>query len=200
MSKLYTCLDLEKFDEAIQACIMLLDLRATKSVQGVPKLEENCVRAIVGGTISRYEIAKEKSDVASLDSARRSMTRVHELLERILESSNEPWVFETAAYFHEQIGQDTQMFENLMKEYRALSSIRAWEKDNHQVQKVCRVVSQVVHYQRDTKEKLVKSKFLLSGVIKRVKQARVDVGNVPEELGRLEALLEEITKEVTEQS
>jgi hypothetical protein len=200
VSKLYTCLDLEKFDEATQACVMLLDFKVTKSVQGVPKLEEKCVKAIVGGTINRYKLAKELSDSAALDSSRRSLTRVHELLERISVSSNEPWIFETTAYFHEQIGQDTQVFENLMKEYRSLSSVRAWEKDHHQVRRVCQVVSQIVHYQRDSKEKLVKSKFLLSGVIKRVQQSRIDMGNIPEEVGHLETLLEEITKEILEQS
>jgi hypothetical protein len=161
-------------------------------------LEEKCVRAIVGGTVSKYLQAKAQSDAAALDSARRSLTRVHELLERVRASTTEAWVFETTAYFHDQIGQDAEVYENLMKEYRSLSSIRAWEKDDDQVRKVCQVVSQIVHHQRESKEQLVKSKFLLSGVVKRVQQSRIDKAKVPEELSQLEALLTEVTNELTD--
>jgi hypothetical protein len=157
------------------------------------------VRAIVGGIIDRYKPAASQSDPVALDSSRRSLTRVHELLERIRASSNEPWVFETTAYFHEQIGQDMQVYENLMKEYRSLSSVHAWENDNRQVRRVCQVVSQIVHYQKDSKEKLMKSKFLLAGVLKRVKQSRIDKQHIPEELCNLETLLEEITRNLQEQ-
>ena len=100
------------------------------------------------------------------------------------------------AYFHEQIGQDKEVFDNLMKEYRSLISVRAWEKDDHQVRKVCQVVSQIVHYQKDSKEDLVKSKFLLSGLVKRVDKARVDMSYVPEEISSLRALLEEVSKKL----
>lgn len=198
ISKLYTCLDLEKYDEAIQACMMLLDLSATKSAKGVPDLEEKCIRAIVGGTISRYEKALKSEDAAALDSGRRSLNRVHALLERLSATSNQPWVFETMVYFHEQVGQDKVVFENLMKEYRALSSIRSWEKDDHQVRKVCSVVSQIVRYQRGSKEELIKSRFLLSSVVKKVQTARMDAGSNPVELQGLETLLEEVTSKIEE--
>ena len=200
ISKLYTCLDLKKYDEATQACSILLDFKSRNSAKRVPNLEEKCVRAIVGGVVDKYQEATHQSDRVALASARRSLARVHELLERIRLSSNEAWVFETTAYFHEQIGQDLQVFENLMKEYRSLSSVRAWEKDDHQVRKVCQVVSQIVHYQRDSKEKLVKSKFLLSGVLKRVEQARVDIGKIPVDIDNLRRLLDEVVKELQEHS
>jgi hypothetical protein len=196
INKLYLCLDLEKYNEALQACNILMDLKAKMSTKGIPDLEEKCVRGIVGGTIAIYAKAKSGSDQAALDSARRSLTRIHTLLERIRASSSEPWVFETLAYFHEQIGQDTEVFENLMKEYRFLTSVRAWEKDDFQVKKVCQVVSQIVHYQRSSREDLVKSKFLLSGVVKRVEKARADFQDIAEELDSLKALLEEVTNEL----
>jgi tetratricopeptide (TPR) repeat protein len=196
VSKLYTCLDLEKYDEAIQACSMLMDLKKTHSAQQVPDLEEKCIRGIVVGTTGKYENARESEDTAALEVQRRSLNRVHALLQRVKASYNEPWVFETMAYFYERVGQDKEAFENLMKEYRALSSVRTWEKDDGQVRKVCQVVGQIVAYQRGGKEELVKSRFLVSSVIKKIHTARGDFGQVPEDVKELEALLEELTKEI----
>eukprot|EP00980_Cylindrotheca_fusiformis_P013497 scaffold3450_cov114-Cylindrotheca_fusiformis.AAC.2 len=161
--------------------------------QNIPDLEEKCVRGIVGGTIDVYLAARKTGSQAALDSAQRSLTRVHTLLERIRASSSEPWVFETIAFFHEQIGQDTQVFENLMKEYRSLSSVQNWEKDEYQVRKVCQVVSQIVHYQRSSKEELVKSRFLVSGTIRKLEVARADIRGMTGELTSLKSLLEELT-------
>lgn len=195
-SKLFVCLDLEKYDEAVQACNMLLDLKTTHSVEGVPDLQEKCVRAIVGGTLRGYEKARKDGDGAAVEIERRRLTRVHGLLERIRASVNEPWIFETMAFFHHQVGQDKQVYENLMKEYRALSSVRAWERDDYQVIKICQVISQIVDYQRGKKEELVKSKFLLSGVLKKIQKSRADLGNTPNEVQNLEVLLEDVTKEI----
>ena len=199
-SKLYVCLDLEKYDEAVQACNMLLDLKTTHSVKGVPDLQEKCVRAIVGGTIQTYVTARSNGDGALIDIERRRLTRVHGLLERIRIVVNEPWIFETMAYFHHQVGQDKQVFENLMKEYRSLSSVRSWERDDFQVIKICQVTSQIVDYQRGSKEELVKSKFLVSGVLKKIQKARADMGHIPDEVQNLESLLEDVTNEIQKTS
>ncbi len=193
-TKLFVCLDLGKYDEAVQACNRLLDLKTTHSVQNVPDLQEKCVRAIVGGTLRTYEKARHEGDGAAVDIERRRLTRVHGLLERIRTAVNEPWIFETMAYFHHQVGQDKQVYENLMKEYRALSSVRAWERDDYQVIKICQVISQIVDYQRGSKEGLIKSKFLVSGVLKKLEKARADLGKHPEEIQQLKGLLEDITK------
>ncbi len=195
-SKLFVCLDLEKYDEAVQACNMLLDLKTTHSVEGVPDLQEKCVRAIVGGALRTYEKARADGEEATIDIERRRLTRVHGLLERIRTAVNEPWIFETMAYFHHQVGQDKQVYENLMKEYRALSSVRLWERDDYQVIKICQVISQIVDYQRGNKEELIKSKFLVSGVLKKIEKARADLGKTPEEVKNLEVLLEDVTKEI----
>lgn len=218
ISKLYTCLDLAKFDEAVQACLVILDFRKAKSVNGVPELEEKCVRAIVGGVIGNFRTLKETTTTTAstttsttttqvdgaLEASRRSLARVLDLLERLGANSKEPWIFETMAYFYSQVGQEEQVLENLMKEYRSLQSVRGWEKDDAQVLQVCQVVTQIVRLHQlqpsssssGGKEKNVaKSKFLVSGVVKRVQQSRIDMTNVPEELGRLEQLLEELGTE-----
>uniref|UniRef100_A0A7S4AXG8 TPR-like protein n=1 Tax=Pseudo-nitzschia australis TaxID=44445 RepID=A0A7S4AXG8_9STRA len=199
-SKLYVCLDLGKYDEAIQACNMLLDLKATHSAEGVPDLQEKCVRAIAGGAIRIYDKARSDGDEAVMEMERRRLTRVHGLLERIRSSVNEPWIFETMAFFHHQVGQDKQVFENLMKEYRALSAVRAWERDDYQVNKICLVISQIVDYQRANKEELMKSKFLVGGALKKIQKAREDMGQIPDEVFNLERLLEDIAKEIQESS
>ena len=199
-SKLFICLDLEKYDEAVQACNMLLDLKTTHSVKGVPDPKEKCVRAIVGGTIRTYEKARSDKDQTAIDIELRRLTRVHGLLERIRTAVNEPWIFETMAYFHHNVGQDKQVYENLMKEYRALSSVRQWERDDYQVIKICQVISQIVDYQRGSKEELMKSKFLVSGALKKIEKARADMGQNPDEIQNLEKLLEDITSEIQNSS
>ena len=135
-SQLYTCIDLGKHDEAIQACDTLLDLQQTRSQ--VPNLEEKCVKAIVGKTLSL-----DRSD----DSTKRTLMRLHTLLDRMSSKANaEPWIWETLAYFHEQVGWDEQVLENLLKEYRALQAVPAWERDDGQVKKVVAVVSQISRF------------------------------------------------------
>ena len=161
-----------------------------------------------GGVSNNPDIAGNNNDngkmtaEAALESARRSLSRVYDLLERLTASMNHPWVFETMAYFQANIGLDEKVYESLMKEYRSLQTVRGWEKDDGQVEKVCHVVSQIVRLSQhnDAKSKkqemLAKSKFLLSGVIQRVKKSRQDSSNMPEALTRLETLLEEVTSQI----
>jgi hypothetical protein len=94
------------------------------------------------------------------------------------------------------VGQDKRVFENLMKEYRALSSVRAWERDDYQVIKICQVISQIVDYQRGSKGELMKSKFLVSGVLKKIQKARADLEQTPDEVQNLERLLDDVTNEI----
>mmetsp|Transcript_43984 Transcript_43984/g.106076 ORF Transcript_43984/g.106076 Transcript_43984/m.106076 type:complete len:779 (-) Transcript_43984:147-2483(-) len=197
VNKLFVCLDLEKYDEAIQACNMLIDLKQSLSSQDIPDPDEKCVKGIVAGIVEVYTSALRNSDKVALDTARRSLPRVHNLLERIRANRNDPWIFETMAFFHAEVGQDSHVFENLMKEYRSLTSVRAWEKDDDQVRKVTQVVSQIVHYQRQSKEDLLKSKFLLSGLVKRIEKARSDRGATNlKEVEAIHALLQEILTEL----
>ena len=197
---------------------MLLDFQRSQSAKGVPPLEEKCVRAIVGGTLERYRACQQSTSLtdddtnvgasrsnnamtmeAALESARRSLSRVHDLLERMSSSLKDPWVFETMAYFQANMGHDEKVRDNLFKEYRSLQSARGWEKDNQQVEKICQVVSQIVrlslHEGLDPikkKEECAKSKFLLSGVIQRVQKSRQDPSSLPDALTHAEALLKEV--------
>jgi len=213
VSKLYTCLDLEKYDEAVQAGNVLLDLRAQRQAsEGIPPLEEKCVRAIVGGTVKRFsesqqnqqEDGRNDTAAAALESSRRTLTRVSQLLNRIGSSSDaEPWVFETTAFFHESVGQDEQVIlEDLMKEYRALQTVQGWEKEDGVLKKVCSVVCHVVDIHRSdgSRESLTKAKFLARGVVTKIRTARKyddqdssdGRSKLPEEFVRLESLLRSV--------
>ncbi|CAB9523205.1 repeat protein 27 [Seminavis robusta] len=204
-SKLYVCLDLKKYDEAVQACNSILDLKNQRqAAEGIPPLEEKCIRAIVGGLIRNYQNAQQDSqnNPGGLDVARRSLSRVHALLDRLQSTSDpEPWLFETVAYFHDQIGNGNasqEVIDNLMKEYRVLQTVPGWEKDDHQVKKVCQVVNQITQLQRrqGSKESLTKSKFLVRGVIQKVSKSRMDATKIPEDIGRMESLLGELEEDI----
>jgi len=201
VSKLYTCLDLEKYDEAIQACNVLLDLRAEKQkAEGIPPLEEKCIRAIVGGTLKKFQ--ESQGDEVALDSSRRTLSRVHALLDRVSTTDTpEAWVFESMTYFHEQTGQEAEKILNtLMKEYRSLQANAYWEKDNQLVKKICQTVSHIVrlHMNDKTLQSLVKSRFVAQGVIQTVRATRPDDTALPQEFIQLEQLLDDVNKRLKE--
>mmetsp|Transcript_21651 Transcript_21651/g.60269 ORF Transcript_21651/g.60269 Transcript_21651/m.60269 type:complete len:138 (-) Transcript_21651:1190-1603(-) len=130
-----------------------------------------------------------------MQSARRSLMRLHDLLQTLSTSLKDPWVYETLAYFNEQIGDDDAVLENLMKEYRSLQTVRGWEKDDYEVIKVSRVVKQIVAFQRQTPKDIAKSKFLVRGVVNSIKAARVDLPTHPTEISELESLLAELDEQ-----
>jgi tetratricopeptide (TPR) repeat protein len=188
VSKLYTCLDLEKYDEAVQACNIILDLRS--SSDQIPPLEARCVRAIVGGALRK--IQDDQVDDAALESSRRTVSRVYQLLNRLSSSSDaEAWIFETMAHFHEQMGQDDRVLDDLMKEYRALQAVASWEKDDFLTRKMCGVVSHAVeiHMREGSRESLAKAKWLARGVVTKVRASRLDESaRLPPEFHSLEKL------------
>jgi len=209
-SKLYVCLDLKKYDEGVQACNSILDLKTRKqAADNIPPLEERCVRALVGGVLEQFHAAREQQaqnvdkGEGAIDSAKRSLARVHTLLDRLQSTNNpEPWLYETMAYFHEQIRGEgnEQVLENLMKEYRALQTVVGWEKDEAEINKICNVVGQVSEIQRreGSPQALSKSKFLLKGVITKVKKSRIDESKVPDGILRLEQLLAGLEQDLQE--
>ena len=194
VSKLYTCLDLQKYDEALQACNMLLDLRLQRqAADDIPPLEEKCVRAIVGGALKTFHECQD--DEAAKQGNRRTLTRVGELLVRLTSSSDaEPWMFETFTFFHEHVGQDKEVMDTLMKEYRALQTIQGWEKDDYQVRRVCAVVAHIAHLQmrEGSSESISKAKLMVRGILKKVSVARPDDASVQDEIKLLEKLLKDI--------
>jgi tetratricopeptide (TPR) repeat protein len=199
VSKLYTCLDLGKYDEAIQACNILLDLRIErKASAGVPPLEEKCVRAIVGGSLKCFK--ESEGDEAALDAARRTLSRVHALLNRISASSEieyDTWIFETIAFFHQETSHDSEkVLDALMKDYRSLQMNAGWERDVHLVRKMCQVVSQIVqiylHKSENAKGNLTKARFVARGVIQRIQTFQLADASIPIEVKHLQDLLDKI--------
>mmetsp|Transcript_28009 Transcript_28009/g.34579 ORF Transcript_28009/g.34579 Transcript_28009/m.34579 type:complete len:1093 (+) Transcript_28009:103-3381(+) len=201
-SKLYTCMDLKKYDEAIQACQILIDFKLKRNeAEGIPCIDEKVVRGIVGGTIAKYKKAiDDKDNIPEFDASKRSISRVRDLLSKLTSSmKSEAWLFEVSAFFHESVGCDDLALDDLMKEYRALHSIRSWETDNVALPKLCGVISQMtdLHTKDSTPDKLRKFKFLVNGVIKRIKAAYFDITKLPtRELDQLEKIINQLDDKV----
>ena len=197
VSKLYTCMDLKKLDEAVQACQVLIEMKSKKNAkEGIPDIEERIVRGIVVGTVSTYQEAIRANDAPAVDSAKRSLTRVRELLSKLMSTmKNEPWLYEISAFFHESIGCDDLALDDLMKEYRSLQSIRGWETDKSACPKLCQVVAQIsdLKLQEKDEKSLKKFKILVSGVVKKIKAAYFDESKLPmTELNMLNDIMERI--------
>lgn len=194
VSKLYTCLDLQKYDEAVQACNVILDLRQSRGqADGIPPLEEKCVQAIVGGSCKKFRESKASQD-ASSESTRRTLLRVHALLDRIGSSSNTPWVYESLTYLHEAVGADDKVLDYLMQEYRTLQGIPGWERDFDLRKKMYDVVAHIVSLRRfqGSKIDLNKSRMLLRGVKKKIEDTHIDQNAMPLEVEKLQNLLTDV--------
>ena len=196
LNKLYVSLDLQKLDEAVQACGILIDIRVKSNESDkVPPLEEKCVRAIVGLSVAEFKEANVSNDVTTKDSIDRSVSRVKDLLEKISGTAkSDPWVFEIKAYYYQHIGLDDQVLGELMKEYRSLQCTSGWETDA--LSEVYRVVSQIseIHLLVGSKDDLTKFRFLLNGVIKRIETANVD--KIPAQIQKLEMIMVEVKNKI----
>ncbi|KAL7443226.1 hypothetical protein ACHAXM_008855 [Skeletonema potamos] len=196
-SKLYTCIDLKKYDEAIQACIELIKLKTRRNAaEGVEPLEEKCVRAIVGGTVRKYQQAREAKDEIGIDSSKRTLIRVRELLDKMESSTKiEPWFYEVSAHFNDELGWEEECFNDLMKEYRALNSAKGWEEDSAKIGKMVNLMKDISehHKKTGTKESLTKAKLLLNGVMKKVRSAYCYT-EPSKEAGELDAMLLEVNQ------
>ena len=182
VSKVYSCMDLQKYDEAIQGCFVLIDLKAKRNEsEGVPPIEEKVVRAIVNASVSHYNSALKSNDTPAIDSSKRTLSRVRDLISRIQQTSKESWLFEVSAFFNECIGRSDQAVGDLMKEYRSLVSFRGWETDSSMLPRICRVLSQIleIHLEDGDLAALKKLKFLVNGVIKKVNAAYFDATKLP---------------------
>jgi len=189
ISKLYTCLDLSKLDEAIQACNMLIDLR-TKNPSTVPFVEEKCVRAIVGSSINAHKEAENK------DSTSRTLGRVKELLEKLSNLSDaEPWVFEVLAFFNMTTGQDEKALDSLLQELRTLRAVSGWEKDDTKVSEIAKLATLIHDVYESAEDAMIpqnrlKCRFLLRSLIQGIERARV--GDLPPDMVALQGLLKEL--------
>mmetsp|Transcript_26714 Transcript_26714/g.39796 ORF Transcript_26714/g.39796 Transcript_26714/m.39796 type:complete len:183 (+) Transcript_26714:2321-2869(+) len=178
-----------------------MDFKAKKNEsEAVTGIEEKCIRAIVGGALAAYDNAIANDETAAIDSSRRTLARVRELLVRISSTlKSEAWIWECNAYFNERIGRSDQVMEDLMKEHRALQSVSGWETDKVQLSKVCRVVTQIseLHREEGSRESLVKCKFLIKAVVKKIEAAYFN-RQIPEETAQLENILSEVEKLIME--
>lgn len=190
-SKLYTCLDLQKYDEAIQACNMLLDLKSksTESTAG-PVVEKRCVQGILAGALRNQR--DNKVNGACLDSSQRTISRVKDLLQRICTSSDAgPWVFEALALLQQETGQTQDILENMMKEYRSIQTTGNWEKNDESLSNICDVLSRIVQWHQeneDNPDSLKKTRFLIRSVMKKISHSGADP---PSALRNLSALVDE---------
>lgn len=207
MSKLYTCLDLKKYDEAVQACDTLLDFAAQKSGTAGAVPEEKCIRAIVGGSMDEYGKAQERHDSVALDSARRTLSRVYDLLNRLSTATtnsrsgdnSKAWIWETLAYLNEFLGRDEQVLENRMKEYRALMQQSGWERDQSQIAKVIEVVTLLVQLLsqgkgKDQQQRSTKARYLVKSVLSKIDKVYFDKSKIPQQVKVLRSLQEDLSK------
>ena len=173
MSKLYTCIDLKKYDEAIQTCNDLLALKARRrSSENVPNPEEKCVRAIVGGSLQCYHDARATGDDVAVDSARRTLGRVGQLLDKMKETTDSgSWLYEVSARFNDEMGRKEEVFGDLMRQYRSLQAQPNWEEGETDRARMVSLVAEIVghHKAEGTREGLVKGKLLANGVAKRIR-------------------------------
>jgi len=207
-SKLYTCMDLKRYDEAIQASITLINLRTERnSSENIPPPEERVIRSIVAGAITQFEEAQQQRGASSgndgiynkVESSKRTISRVRELLSKVKSSvKNEPWIFETCAFFDGKVGRKDQVVEDLMKEYRALQNIYGWESDSVALPRVCGVLSQLLelHIEEGKIESMKKFKLLVNGVLRRVKAAYFDLNRLPKDASDLETILRGVEAQI----
>lgn len=183
---------MKKYDEAIQTCIELLSLRARKSSSvEIPLPEEKCIKAIVGGSLQNYHDALSLNDQVALDSSKRTIVRVRELLDKLKATTkSEVWLYEISAYVNDEMGWREEVFEDLMKEYRTLQAVSGWEEDPESISRMTNLVKEIYSHHKSvgTKASLFKCKLLVNGVVKKVRTACCD-SDLPKEVEELDKLL-----------
>ena len=197
MSKLYTCIDLKKYDEAVQSCNDLLGLKARRrSSENIPNPEERCVRAIVGGSLQNYHDARATGDDVAVDSAKRTLVRVGQLLDKMKETTDSAtWLYDVSARFSEEMGRKEEVFEDLMRQYRSLQAQPNWEEGEADRARMVRLVAEIAghHKTEGTREGLVKGKLLANGVAKKIR-TKCEAENNEKELKELGDIVDDIQR------
>ena len=196
INKLYTCIDLDKLDEAIQASLQLIEFKSKKnSSEEIPEIEEKCVRAIIGKSVHNRLKASESNDKVALDSAKRTLNRCEELLNKLSTASeSKTWIWEVRADFDEMTGRSVNVLDHLMKEYRSIQAISNWETNHENAKKMCNLVLKIsdILKAEGSRPNLIKSKLLLKGIINKLKRAYFNKADIPEEITQLESYQNEI--------
>lgn len=201
INKLYTCLDLQKYDEAIQACCTLIDLRSLSGdSDSIPMVEERCVRAIANGSLHQ---ALSACNEAAQSSAYQTLKRIDEMLCKVVSSHNSSsitWIYEIHSMFHEAIGhRDQILLDDFMGEYRALVKCVGWETDHMLLRRIALIMPKI--YKWNVKHKnslssmtnLSKFRLLLRGVIQAIEKEYLDNSDIlPNEYNKVQNLLKQI--------
>ena len=133
-------------------------------------LEEKCIRAITGGSIKNYKEAISSSNECLLDSAKRTLFRLRELLDKMQETmKSDAWLYEVSAHLNIEMGWKEDVITDLMKEYRILQSEK-WEQDQSKLTKMVELIKDIFqcHRKEGTKESLSKCKLLINGAKRKI--------------------------------
>ena len=186
---------MRKWDEAIQTCTELLNLKARiNSSADIPSPEEKVIRAILGGSLLNFRDARASDEKIALDSSRRTLTRAKQLLDKMKSSmKSEVWLYEVSARFNEEMGLTEYVYEDLMKEYRTLQTVKGWEDDPVSISKMTSLVKEIYAFHKATgnKKDLVKCKLLVNGIAKKLLCANCE-SEPPKEVAVLNALLSDL--------
>ena len=81
-----------------------------------------------------------------------------------------------------------------MDEYRAIQGVVGWEKDRQMVEKITEIALHIasLHKQAGAKEGITKARFMIRGIIRKVKSVYIDEASLPPEVARLEEALAEL--------
>lgn len=170
-TKLYTCLDLGKYDEAIQSTNLILDLTRDKNMAQGTRIDPKCVKGLTGAVLKK--LGNSEGDKFAVESIKRTVERLHDLLERLVaELHDEPWTHESLSFFYKHVGRKEDLLESLHREYKILQSIDGWENDKELITKVCEIALEMcqIYALEGTREALTKARFLVKGLIKKIEK------------------------------
>lgn len=196
-SKLFVCLDLRKYDEAVLSCNQLMNLRQRMNMEAsVPLPEKRCIRGLVGGSLKALDEAKATNDSAAIESATRTIDRLTKLLDRLSSVTSEPWIWQVSAYFNHKLDRTPLILDDILKEYRSLLSKVGWETDPSELKRVVNVALQIsaIYHQDGSRESCAKANLMLNSLIKRIKTHYIDTSTIPKEVSLLEAEVKMATK------
>eukprot|EP00520_Triparma_pacifica_P006403 CAMPEP_0118664364 /NCGR_PEP_ID=MMETSP0785-20121206/17966_1 /TAXON_ID=91992 /ORGANISM="Bolidomonas pacifica, Strain CCMP 1866" /LENGTH=843 /DNA_ID=CAMNT_0006558251 /DNA_START=139 /DNA_END=2667 /DNA_ORIENTATION=+ len=184
INKLYVCMDLGKWDEAVQAVHTLLDFKTQNStMKDIPDMDERVVRGLVTETIKALEVVLRDGkgkDSGDYKAKIKTCERVGEMLGRISSVvKTEAWVWEAYAEFNERLMRgETKVMDCLMKVHRCLSA-KVWGAgDDEGIEKLCKLTVKIcgMHMkeegrgEQELKQSRAKAKFLARNVVKKLEK------------------------------
>ena len=133
-------------------------------------IEEKCIRAITGGSLRNYKEAISSGKEYLLDSSKRTLYRLRELLDKMQETmKSDAWLYEVSAHLNIEMGWKEDVITDLMKEYRIIQSEK-WEQNAIKLTKMVELIKDIFqcHKKEGTKESLSKCKLLINGAKRKI--------------------------------